>query len=168
MIFRKAAADDLPQLKTVYQKIVRDMRQKGIDIWNDFYPNTFFKEDIERGRLYVLTNADVIVAAFALCEDNEGENAVQWNRDTGKPLYLDRFGVNVGYAGKGNGSFMLRKAEETARSLGADCLRLFVVDINSPAIGLYEKSGYLKAEGVYDEVINDRLVFHEYGYEKKL
>ena len=62
----------------------------------------------------------------------------------------------------------MKKAAETAKNMGADHLRLFVVDVNRPAIGLYEKNGFLKAAGVYDERINDVLVLHEYGYEKKI
>lgn len=49
---------------------------------------------------------------------------------------------------------------------GAEYLRLFVVDINEPAINLYVKNGFKKAEGVYDEVIDDDLVLHEYGFER--
>jgi ribosomal protein S18 acetylase RimI-like enzyme len=60
---------------------------------------------------------------------------------------------------------MLAKAREVAKTLGAEYLRLFVVDINEPAIRLYTKNGFTKAMGVYDEVIDDDLVLHEYGYE---
>ena len=40
------------------------------------------------------------------------------------------------------------------------------MDINEPAINLYVKNGFKKAEGVYDEVIDDDLVLHEYGFER--
>jgi ribosomal protein S18 acetylase RimI-like enzyme len=90
---------------------------------------------------------------------------VNWKDNAGKALYIDRLGVNVNYSGKGIGSYMLTKARETAKSLSAEYLRLFVVDINGPAIRLYTKNGFTKAAGVYDEVIDDDLVLHEYGYE---
>ena len=61
-----------------------------------------------------------------------------------------------------------KKAKETAKKLGAEYLRLFVVDINEPAIQLYIKNGFIKRNGVYDEVIEDDLVLHEYGYEAAL
>lgn len=60
---------------------------------------------------------------------------------------------------------MVEKAKEIAKSKGFDYLRLFVVDINIPAIRLYVKNGFIKAEGIYDEVFDDGFVLHEYGYE---
>lgn len=47
-------------------------------------------------------------------------------------------------------------------------LRLFAIDINKPAIRLYVKNGFKKAEGIYDEVFDDGFVLHEYGYEIKV
>jgi ribosomal protein S18 acetylase RimI-like enzyme len=90
---------------------------------------------------------------------------VNWKDNAGKALYIDRLGVNVNYSRKGIGSYMLTKAREKAKTLGAEYLRLFVVDINKPAICLYIKNGFTKAMGVYEEIIGDDLVFHEYGYE---
>lgn len=60
---------------------------------------------------------------------------------------------------------MLSKAKEVAKVLGAEYLRLFVVDINEPAIKLYIKNGFVKANGIYEEVFDDDFVLHEYGYE---
>ncbi len=69
---------------------------------------------------------------------------------------------------KGIGQQMLNKAKEISKSLGAEYLRLFVVDINKPAIRLYQKNGFTKADGVYDEVFDDGYVLREIGYEIKL
>lgn len=92
----------------------------------------------------MLHDSEEIVAAFALCRGNAGANMVEWKNNQANALYLDRFGVNVNY------------------------LRLFVVDINSPAIELYQKLGFIRAGGSYDEVIEDDFVLHEYGYEIEL
>ncbi len=63
---------------------------------------------------------------------------------------------------------MLNKAKETAKSLNVEHLRLFVVDINKLAIQLYIKNGFIGALGIYNEVIDEELVLHEYGYEIEL
>ena len=68
----------------------------------------------------------------------------------------------------GIGSLMLEKAKEVAKNLGAEYLRLFVADINEPAIQLYIKNGFTKGIGVYNEVIDDDLILHEYGFETVL
>ena len=49
----------------------------------------------------------------------------------------------------GIGSLMLERAKETA-------IRLCI------------KNGFIKRNGVYDEVIDDDLIFHEYGFEVAL
>lgn len=166
MKLRLAEMADLPQLKAVYKEIIRNMDENGVPIWDEIYPCEFFSEDIERNRLYVLTEEENIVSAFALCSSASGADCVRWSDEQGKALYIDRFGVNVDYLRRGIGSIALNMAAARAGELGAECLRLFVVDINEPAINLYVKNGFKKAEGVYDEVIDDDLVLHEYGFER--
>ena len=165
MTFRLAIMQDLPQLKLVYKSIIQGMNDNQIQIWDDIYPCEFFEEDIRNNRLYVLVNNDELVSAFALYAANSGEKAVEWNSEQGKALYLDRLGVNINYIKMGIGSFMLDKAKETAKRLGAEYLRLFVVDINKPVICLYNKNGFTRVNGIYDEVIDDDLTLHEYGFE---
>ena len=165
MEFRLADRKDLPQLKAVYKEIINHMDRQNICIWDEIYPCEFFCDDIENNRLYVLTENGDIVSAFALCESNAGETHVKWKRKGDRALYIDRFGVNVNYLRKGIGSVMLKKAIELAKEKGAGYLRLFVVDENVPAIKLYEKCGFVRAGGCYDEVIDEDLVLHEFGYE---
>ena len=166
--FRPAVTEDLPQIKSMYQEIIKKLDEDNIQFWDDFYPCEFFEADIRNNRLYVLLDENRIISAFALNVINEGENAVEWSYQGDRVLYLDRFGVNVKYAGLGIGSFMLQKAKETAKVMGAECLRLFVVDFNTPAINLYIKNGFSRACGIFNNVIDDDLVLHEYGYEIKL
>ncbi len=168
MDFRLAVLEDLPQLKSMYKDIIRNMDDNQIQIWDNTYPCEFLEEDITRKRLYLLLNNGEIASAFALCGNSSGENEVEWQNAQGTALYLDRLGVNVNYLHAGIGSMAVKKASETAQKLGAVYLRLFVVDINKPAINLYIKNGFVRAAGVYNEVFDDGFVLHEYGYEMKL
>lgn len=165
MKLRLATMDDLPQLKSVYRRIIEDMNRKQVPIWDEIYPCEVFQEDIESNRLFLLDGDPDIIAAFALCDSCPGESHVKWADAQGSAFYLDRFGVNVKYAGKGFGSRMLKHAAALAKDRGAGYLRLFVVDINQPAINLYIKNGFKKAEGIYEEKIDDSLVLFEYGFE---
>lgn len=168
MDFRLAIMQDLPHIKSVYKNIIKRMNNEQIQIWDDIYPCEFFDEDIKNNRLYVLLDNNDIVSAFVLCDTNSGEKSVKWQKDQCRVLYLDRLGVNINYSRKGIGSLMLKKAKETAKNLGAEYLRLFVVDINEPAIQLYIKNGFTRVTGVYDEVIDDDLILYEYGFEVAL
>ena len=68
---------------------------------------------------------------------------------------------------KGIGLLTLKEAISLTKQLGGEYLRLFVVDNNFPAIMLYEKAGFKKREGIYEEKIDSDLSFKEYGYEVK-
>lgn len=188
MEFRLAAIQDLPKLKAVYTEITENMDRNGLQIWDDIYPCAFLEGDILNNRLYVLIHsvqnprvfakhssdrelrfaAGEIISAFALLDTNAGEKALEWKDNQGKALYLDRFGVNVSWQKRGIGSFMLEKARETAKKLGAQYLRLFVVDVNEPAVSLYLKNGFTKANGIYYEAVDDDVILREYGFETAL
>lgn len=167
MEFRTADMADLPQIKKMFREMIEKMKLDNIDIWDELYPCEFFKEDIEKHRLYVLLENAEILSAFALCAANAGADAVQWESKEGKALYLDRFGVHPGYTRKGIGGLMLNQAAALAKESGAAYLRLFVVDINQPAINLYLKNGFKKVAGVFEERIDCDLVLREYGFERK-
>ncbi|MDD2955801.1 MAG: GNAT family N-acetyltransferase [Oscillospiraceae bacterium] len=167
MKFRLAKMDDLPRLKAMYRKIVQSMEEQRIGIWDDVFPCEFLQGDIEKNCLYLAEDGSP-AAAFALLADSDGASAVQWEDPGAKAYYINRLGVDVGHVRQGIGGLMLRHAMSIAREKGAGYLRLFVVDINAPAINLYEKSGFRRAGGVYEEVIDEDLVLREYGFEIRL
>lgn len=168
MDFRLAVIQDLPQIKSMYLEIIKNMNKNQIQIWDDIYPCEFFENDIKNNRLYLLLENSKIISAFALCDSNSGESHIKWENRESSAVYLDRFAVNGNYLKRGIGSLMLTKAKETAKALGSEYLRLFVVDVNIPAIRLYSKNGFTQANGVYDEIIDEKCILHEYGYEIKL
>lgn len=169
MDLRLANISDLSKLKIMYGNIIDNMNRNNIPIWDEIYPCEFFSDDIENNRLYLLVEEnDDIVGAFALCESNAGESYVKWENTHNKALYLDRFGVNVDYSRRGIGSIMLKHAITLTKQKNAEYLRLFVVDINKPAINVYLKNGFRQADGIYEERIDDDLILREYGFEIKV
>lgn len=168
MNVRLALMQDLGQLKEMYRQIVKNMHENGIQIWDDSYPCEFFEEDIKNNRCYILCEKNEIMAAFVLNSINDGEKEVEWKEKYAKVFYVDRLGVNIKYLKQGIGSLTLTYAKKIAKTLGAEYLRLFVVDQNVPAIALYTKNNFVKAEGIYNETFDDGFVLHEYGYEVKL
>lgn len=168
MEFRLANLHDLEKIKEVYSNIIVDMEKKDLSIWDEIYPCDFFEQDIKDSHLYVLYDQNILLSAFALLDVNDGEKEVLWKIKANHPMYIDRLGVNPDYSGQGIGQTMLQKAMDVAKEWGADCLRLFVVDSNQPAICLYEKMGFQKADGIYNEVIDENYILKEFGYEFNL
>lgn len=168
MKIRLAKISDLEKLKSVFTAITNDMREKCGEIWNDYYPCELFENDIKDKALYIAEEKGEILSAFALYTVNIAEGFIDWADKNAKALYVDRFGVNVGFQRKGIAVKMLDFAVEAAREKGIGYLRLFVVDRNFPAIALYEKYGFKRMNGVFNEPISDDIVYTEFGYEMKI
>ncbi len=165
MKFRLAEMSDLPQLKEVFTEITAEMTRNCGVIWNDYYPCELFEEDIENKALYILEDNGIIVSAFALYETNPAEKYIEWQHKKARALYIERFGVNVNYQRRGIAGLMIEKAAEIAHNMNIRYLRLFVVDRNTPAINLYEKNGFKRMEGIFNEDISEDVVYTEFGYE---
>ena len=45
--------------------------------------------------MYILLDQEEIIAAFALCDANAGENEIERDNCSDKVIYLDRLGVNI-------------------------------------------------------------------------
>jgi len=165
---RLARTEDLPQITEMFRRIVESMKRGGVDIWNEHYPFECFEDDIEAGELYLMEDESGIASVFAICKDNDGADFVRWAEPDAAALYFDRFGVNADRQRQGIGRISLDSVARLAKEAGAKYLRLFVVDVNHPAIALYEACSFCRAGGVFEEKINDHITLREYGYELKL
>ncbi len=154
MEFRLAVLTDLPQLKTVYKSIIQDMNKRNLEVWDEIYPLlvTFLRKILEKNScmFYLITMRSF---CFSWQSKILEHHLLNGKTRATEYFYLDRLGVNIKYAGKGIGSYMINKAKEVSKSAGAEYLRLFVVDINEPAIRLYAKSGFKKVGGTYEEKV---------------
>lgn len=170
MNFRLAQMADLPQIKSIFAKIIEKMNAENGRIWDDTYPCEYFENDIKKRRLYVLTEDRVILSAFALweLEPDDERNDICWESDPAKALYFGRFGVNVDYRKGGIGSIMIANAAAVAKAKGAEYLRVFVAENNKPAQNFYLKNGFEKTDVIYAEALDDDFILRQFGFEKKL
>ncbi len=167
MKFRQAHYEDLPALKSFFQSVVLDMNNSGISIWNEQYPYEVLTDDIELKWLY-LSEEDEITSVFAVCNERGEKEFVQWKEPDKKSVYIYRLAVNPKFSGKGIASEAIKFIENLARINNAEYIRLLVVDINTPAINLYLKNGFLKVDGVYHQEVEKGKPLTEFGYEKKV
>lgn len=163
-----AKLEDLEQIKSMYTKIIENMYANGIKIWNKYYPNEVFIEDIENNNLYILKENDNILGAFAIYEHINPEEDIEWENIEAKAYLLNRLGVNVDYLRQGIGQKLIKGACEIATNKGAGYLRLLVSEINNPAIELYIKNNFKKLNGIHVEKIREDFSLNEYGFEMQL
>ena len=160
-----AKLEDLSQIKEVYKKIIKNMYNNNIKIWNEYYPIEVFESDIEQKNLYLLKDNNKILGAFVMYEHKNFEEGLEWTDNKAKSFLLNRIGVNVEYLRQGIGKKLLIQASKLAQKEGAKYLRLLVSDINIPAINLYLKCNFKKVNGIHEEKINDNFSINEYGFE---
>ena len=163
-----AKLNDLSEIKEIYTEIIKNMYKNNIKIWNDYYPNEVFKSDIENNYLYLLKKDNTIIGCFTIYKHKDIEKDIMWKNKESKAFLLNRVGVNVNYLNQGIGKEIINSACKIAKEKGAKYLRLLVSDINTPAINLYTKCKFKKANGVHEEKINDNFSIYEYGFEKEL
>ena len=163
-----AELKDLQDIKDVYSKIVDNMNSNGIHIWNEYYPNEVFEDDIKEKNLYLLKDNNIILGAFVICEHNDIESDVKWTDKESKAFLLNRVGVNVDYMRQGIGQKLINEAARVSKEKGANFLRLLVCEENIPAIKFYEKYGFQKVEGLHEEKISDDYSLFEFAYEMNL
>ena len=160
-----ARLEDLNQIKEVYKKIIKNMYDNNIKIWNEYYPIEVFESDIEQESLYLLKDNDNILGAFVMYEHKNLEEGLEWADSKAKSFLLNRIGVNIEYLRQGIGKKILIEASKKKKKKGAKYWRLLVSDINIPAINLYLKCNFKKVNGIHKEKINDNFSINEYGFE---
>ena len=166
MDFRKVNENDFEELKKVCKEIVLDMYKNQVFIWNDVYPYYELIEDCKKDELFLGIKDGKIVSFFTLAKNNGGSNSLLWKREE-KALYLERFAVSPFQMKRGIGKEMINYALSLTREEGFSWLRLFVWEHNQRAISFYEKCGFHKATGYYDEFIHESFILREFGYEKE-
>lgn len=110
-------------------------------------------EPTDRGVLASLRQSHVLVArsGSAIVGTCRLSRKKPWAIDTAyfepstRPIYLTDMAVRPDYQGAGVGRALLQEAERTARSLGADAIRLDAYDAEAGAGEFYANCGFLFA-----------------------
>lgn len=85
-----AKLEDLNQIKEIYKKIIKNMYDNDIKIWNEYYPIEVFESDIQQGNLYLLKDNNNILGAFAMYEHENLEKGLEWENCSAKSFVLNR------------------------------------------------------------------------------
>jgi ribosomal protein S18 acetylase RimI-like enzyme len=134
--FRLAGNSDIPEIVAVYRGI---LGTPGCT-WDTEYPSgETAREDIAGNSLYILKEADAIIAVASAGAFGELGH-LRW--EPKNPCELARIGVIPAMQGRGVGTVMLRKVMGEMKSKGFDGIRMLVSKTNPAALALYEKNGF--------------------------
>ena len=162
--FRRAGTDDLDALVALYGAATRDMREKGIDQWDEYYPDReILAEDVESGDMTLGLLDGQLACAYVVNREYDPEYELgAWEHTEGDFCVLHRLCVNPEMQGRGLARQAMARMEKNARDQGFDSVRLDVFSQNLHAQRLYERLGYRRT----GEVRFRKGIF--YLMEKKL
>ena len=148
---RLAEVGDLDDLLVLLRTCVQEMQARGLDQWDDIYPDrATLARDIETRTLYLATRAGApVLGALTLNQRQDPEYAdVAWQIAVEPIAVVHRLMVSPSAQRTGMGRFLMEFAEREAHRLGYRAIRLDTMDANQRALAFYRALGYRQAGGV--------------------
>jgi ribosomal protein S18 acetylase RimI-like enzyme len=152
VVVRPAETGDIDDLLALLRACVNEMQARGLDQWDDVYPDrTTLAGDIQTRTLYLAARHGVppLLGALTLNQRQDPEYAdVAWQILVEPIAVVHRLMVHPAAQRTGLGRFLMRFAEREAHRLGCRAIRLDTMDANVRALALYRALGYRQAGGV--------------------
>lgn len=166
-MIQTAKVSQIDQLLILTHACAEKMNNEGIFQWNETYPNAeVFKNDIERGELYVFTLDNILVGCIVISTKMDVEyKRVKWLTPTSDHYYIHRLAVHPNYQGKGVARSLMDFAENLGLQNNKASIRLDTFSQNLRNQKLYEARGYTSLEDIY---FPDQSEFPFYCYELQL
>lgn len=134
----------LREIEELFRKVILDMRQKGIDQWDEQYPDSsVLRADAVSGSAYGLVEQGKLIGYIAMDEIQASEYAsVAWRESDCRALALHRLCVRPTNQRSGFADMLMLRAEEVARERGYGAIRLDSFEGNKPALYVIERNDY--------------------------
>lgn len=149
--FRKATAEDLPEILLLYKAVVKNMIDSGINQWSNEYPNKeVLSQDITKSELIVAISDDKIVSAFVMNEfADEDYYKADWQYPDLRWCVVHRLCVSPECHRQGVATYVMQYVEDTAKSQGYESIHLDTFSGNPKALSLYHKLGFIDVGEAY-------------------
>lgn len=146
-----AVPEDINDIMSLVQVVIKDMQNTGSDQWDDFYPDIqTITSDLKNNTLYILRDQKKCIGMIVLNEDQDNEyQKVNWNGEEEGVLVIHRLCIHPDRRGKGLANKLMNFAEEYAIENNYKSIRLDAYSANIAAVRLYEKRGYNKIGQVF-------------------
>ena len=143
---RAASTADIEPILDLVRVCIAGMRSRGIDQWDEVYPDRGTIEGDVQGGTAVVAIADQMIAGFAVLDDHQepeyGE--VPWSF-TGRAAVIHRMMVAPSLEGRGIARALMTFLEMRATSSGYSSIRLDAFMKNPRAVRFYERCDYRRA-----------------------
>ena len=166
MNIRLSQFSDLPALMEIFREAQATIAQLGIDQWQNGYPSeAVITDDIAQDRSYVVERKGELLGTFVPVQTEPTYDRIyggQWQcGDT--YLAIHRVAVKVAARGTGVADAIIRYAEQQAKAMGREALRIDTHRGNIPMRRMLEKQGFQCCGVIY---LQDGA--HRVAYEKRV
>ena len=144
IIYRKPTPDEVFKIYQHYVRVIASMQEKGIDQWDELYPNAAdIAADIYAGDLVVGEDDGKLLLTFAVNSECEEEyDACPWKYPDEPYIVVHRLAVNPEYHRQGVARSAMEFVEEKAKAKGIKTIRLDTFCGNPAGASLYESLGF--------------------------
>lgn len=142
-----ARPDQLDALDALLVACIAQMREQGIDQWDDVHPTRqIAAADLEQRQLFVATLEGQLAGSMVLNTFQDPEYAaLEWKHRDGPALVVHRLMVDPVQRGRGVALALMNFAEGLAAERGHGSIRLDAFSHNPRALELYTRLGYRRA-----------------------
>ncbi|WP_060874473.1 GNAT family N-acetyltransferase [Myroides odoratus] len=142
-MIRQIAASDMNEIVKVLRQVKQDMYSKGIDQWDEHYPNEkTIQEDLDKKQAYIYSENGEVLAYMVINQEYDIEyNDLNWSTST-PFIVIHRLFVKPTAQGKGISSQMIQYVEQYAIENNYASIRFDAYALNNTANAVYLKKGY--------------------------
>ena len=150
-MIRKATLLDIDHILEITISCARHMIAKGIQQWNEFYPNKkAFTNDVKRHELYVLEEQNTLLGCIVISTLMDDEyRPIAWLTPNNNNIYIHRVAISPDCQGKGYAQKLMAFAEQYAIDNDYVSIRLDTFSQNKRNQKFYELRGYKKLGNIY-------------------
>jgi GNAT superfamily N-acetyltransferase len=141
---RAASDKDVDRVMQLVADCIADMRQAGIEQWDDVYPDrATVGQDARDGTMYLASIDSTPVGTVVVNDFQDVEYAaVPWTIGAARVAVVHRLMIDPRYQRRGIARELMRFAEARADELGYGAVRLDAFSENPRALRLYRDLGY--------------------------
>ncbi len=137
-------------------RIINDLRNRGLESWDEEYPNkTIIHDDICTGSVilaYISRKTEQIIGTVTLTSQmyERALHEIKWLKETDEHIEIARLAVDPLFQEQGLGRILFDHAFRSAIRQGARSVRLEVLYSEKSLIAMYERRGFLQRGSIWE------------------